>query len=134
MHLRRQLLIVEDELDLLECLRNYFTERGHDVLTASTVEEARRWLAHASPDMALVDLRLPSGNGRTIVQDIQKRGLSTRVIIITGCADLELRRELLDLGVSDYLFKPIHLRELQQLLTSPKASTSCGPSSLFRQG
>ena len=118
MRLPRQVLIVEDELDMIECLRSYLTDRGHDVLTASTVEEALRWLAHVSPDMALVDLRLPGGNGRTIVQEIQKRHLPTRIVVITGCADLELRRELLASGVTDYLFKPIRLQEVQQLLTS----------------
>lgn len=124
MQLPRQLLIVEDELDLLECLRTYLTERGHEVFTASTVEEALRWLERVSPDMALVDLRLPGGSGRTIVQEIQKRRLPTRIVVITGNADLELRRELLAMGVSDYLFKPIRLQEVQQLLTSSPTISS----------
>jgi len=118
-------LIVEDELDLLECLRAYLTERGHEVFTASTVEEALQWLARISPDMALVDLRLPDGSGRTIVQEIHKRHLPTRIVVVTGCADLDLRRELLASGVTDYLFKPIQLKEVQQLLTeaAPTHST-----------
>jgi len=127
MHLPRQILLVEDELDLLECLRAYLTERGHDVFTASTVEEALRWLAHVTPDMALVDLRLPGGSGRAIVQEIQKRRLPTRIVVTTGCADLELRRELLALGVTDYLFKPIQLRELQQLLSSSLTASPGSP-------
>jgi len=125
MRLPRQVLIVEDELDLLECLRAYLTERGHEVFTASTVEEALQWLARISPDMALVDLRLPDGSGRTIVQEIHKRHLPTRIVVVTGCADLDLRRELLASGVTDYLFKPIQLKEVQQLLTeaAPTHST-----------
>ena len=119
MQLPRQILIVEDELELLECLRTYLTERGHAVLTASTVEEALHRLAQATPDMALIDLQLPGGSGRTIVQAIRKRQLPTRVVIITGCPDLELRRELLACGVTDYLFKPIQLREINTLLATP---------------
>ena len=116
------MLIVEDELDLIECLRSYLTDRGHEVLLASTVDEALRWLARATPDMALIDLRLPGGSGRLIVQDIRKRQLPTRVVIMTGCADLELRRDLLAAGVTDYLFKPIQLKEVQQLLTDSNPS------------
>ena len=128
MQLPRQVLIVEDELDLLECLRSYLTDREHDVLTASTVDEALRWLAQATPDMALIDLRLPGGHGRLIVQDIRKRQLPTRIVIMTGCADLELRRELLASGVSDDLFKPIQLRELNALLTSTPPHSSAQPA------
>ena len=119
MQLPRHVLIVEDELELLARLRTHLTERGHAVLTASTVAEALHRLAQATPDMALIDLQLPGGSGRTIVQAIRKRQLPTRVVIITGCPDLELRRELLASGVTDYLFKPIQLREINTLLATP---------------
>ena len=116
--MRRQLLIVEDQLAFLECLRSYLTERGHEVLTASTVPEALRWLDQTCPDMALVDLRLAIGHGLGVIQEIVKRQLPIRIVVITGCDDLEMRQQLLAYGVSDYLFKPIALRDLDRLFTS----------------
>ena len=127
MHLPRQILVVEDEWDLLVALRGYFSDRGHHVMTASTVDEALAWLRHSTPEMALIDLKLPNGNGRTIIQAIVKQQLPTRMIVITGCADLDLRRELLAYGVTDYLFKPITLREIGRLLTTPSTPVPTPP-------
>ena len=129
LHLPRQLLIVEDELDMLECLRGHFLDRGHQVLTASTVQEALAWLEKTTPDMAFIDMRLASGHGRTVIQAITKRHLSTRMVVMTGCDDLELRRELLAYGVTDYLFKPILLRQLDELVSAPAASGQSPPLS-----
>lgn len=129
MQLPRQILIVEDEWDLLVALRSYLTDRGHHVMTASTVDEALAWLRHSAPEMAFIDLKLPNGNGRTIIQSIVKQQLPTRMIVITGCADLDLRRELLAYGVTDYLFKPVTLREIGRLLTTPSAPAPTPPAS-----
>ena len=131
MPLPRHLLIIEDELEMLACLRGYFTDRGHQVMTASTVEEALTCLNRSTPDMAFIDLQLASGHGRTIIQAIKKRQLPTRMVVMTGCSDLDVRRELLAYGVTDYLFKPITLREVGRLLnpSSPSApSTPIEPS------
>ena len=119
-----RILIVEDELDMLACLRSYFSERGHTVLTASTTEEALQILNRVTPDLAFVDLQLPVGSGRLVVQAIMSRQLPTRVIVMTGSVDLGLRKELLACGVSDYLFKPVSLRELEAFATPPTPSVS----------
>ena len=128
MHLPRHILVVEDEWDLLESMRSYFTDRGHHVMTASTVEEALGCLRRSTPEMAFVDLKLPNGNGRTIIHTIVKRQLPTRMIVMTGCADLDVRRELLAYGVTDYLFKPITLREVARLLTNASTSIPTAPA------
>ncbi|MBI3615360.1 MAG: response regulator [Candidatus Omnitrophica bacterium] len=118
-----RVLLVEDQLDILECLRLYFEEHGHEVATACTVEEAVGRLESMEPDIAFVDLILPGGHGRTVLQEMIKRRLPTRKIVITACDDLGLRRELLEMGVSDYLFKPVTIRDLD-LLLNPAADPS----------
>lgn len=119
-----KILIVEDQLDVLECLRSYFTERGHEVQTACTAEEAIARLNGSPPDLAFIDLVLPRGHGRQVIQEMAKRGLPTRKVVITACDDLSLRRELLSsygVGASDYLFKPIALCEIEALLAPSPA-------------
>ena len=128
MQLPRHILIVEDELEMLMCLRSYFTDRGHQVMTASTVEEALGCLKDATPDMAFIDLHLAEGNGRSVIHAITKQRLPTRMIVMTGSSDLEVRRELLACGVTDYLFKPISLREVGQLLKGPLNGDASDPS------
>ena len=114
------ILIVEDEGDILDFLRSYFADRGHTVMTASTVEESMGWLRAAAPDLALVDLRLPHGHGRMIVKAIKDRHLATKIAVVTACDDLDVRRELLGCGVDHYLFKPVALKDLEALLTIPR--------------
>jgi DNA-binding response OmpR family regulator len=135
------ILIVEDQLEVLECLRLYFAGRGNEVRTACTAEEALRHLSQGPFDLAFVDLLLPQGHGRDVIRELRKRGQApfpaqqeiassapagpprndgegasrTRVIVVTGCDDLELRRELLALGVADYLYKPVTVRDLDAL-------------------
>jgi len=117
-----QILIVEDDLDVLQCLRSYLTERGHEVMTACTAEEAIAWLNCSDPALIMADLTLPKGNGRQVIQEVVKRHLHARVVVITADDDLELRRDLLSLGIiTDYLFKPITIRELNALF-DPYAS------------
>lgn len=123
MQLPRHILIIEDEIEMLACLRGYFTDRGHQVMTASSVEEALNCLNRSTPDMAFIDMTLARGHGRTVIQEIKKRQLPTRMVVMTGNSDLELRRELLAYGVTDYLFKPITLREVGRLLASPEPVT-----------
>ena len=110
------ILLVEDQLDVLDCLRSYFSDKGFDVLTACTAQEAISLLDRIEVNMVFTDLVLPRGDGRMVVQEIAKRGLPTRMVVITGCDDLKLRQELLSLGVTDYLFKPIALSDLNALL------------------
>lgn len=115
-----KILVVEDQLEVLECLRSYFTDRFHEVHVASTADEALALLDREGEfHLALVDLLLPRGHGRQVIQEICKRGLLTRRIVITACDDLELRRELLALGVSKYLFKPVTIRDLDRILLEP---------------
>lgn len=113
-----RILIVEDQLDVLECLRSYVQAQGSQVLTASTAHEAVACLDRAIPDVALIDLMLPQGHGREVIEEISKRQLPTRVVVITACDDLQLRQELLSYGVAsyDYLFKPVTVRDLDALL------------------
>lgn len=114
-----KVLVVEDQLEVLECLRSYFTDRFHEVRAASTAEEALALLDREGDfQLALVDMLLPRGHGRQVIQEIWRRNLPTRPIVITACDDLELRRELLALGVSEYLFKPVTIRDLDQLVES----------------
>lgn len=134
-----RVLLVEDEPTILEFLQAYFAGRGHVVDTASTAPEALARMAANLPDLALVDLKLPKGSGRDVIQGLaaQRARHPTRIIVVTGCDDLELRRDLMAAGVSDYLFKPVLIKELDALFeaSAPAAderSTAPPPSRVPR--
>jgi DNA-binding response OmpR family regulator len=111
-----RILIVEDQLEVLDCLRDYSTEKGHEVFSACTAYEAIDCLSRAQPELAFIDLLLPKGHGRQVIQEITKRHLPTRMVVVTACDDLDLRKELMGYGVTEYLFKPVTIRDLDALM------------------
>ncbi|VTU39437.1 Regulatory protein LuxO [Variovorax sp. PBL-H6] len=89
---------------------------GHSVATARTLGDARRFLAMQQPDLLLLDLHLPDGNGLDLFEDT---GLlsDTEVVLMTGQASLETSIRALRLGAADYLVKPVNPQHLQGLLS-----------------
>ncbi|VTU41227.1 Regulatory protein LuxO [Variovorax sp. PBS-H4] len=89
---------------------------GHSVATAMTLGAARRYLAMQQPDLLLLDLHLPDGNGLDLFED---RGLlsDTEVVLMTGQASLETSIRALRLGAADYLVKPVNPQHLKGLLS-----------------
>lgn len=125
-----RILIVEDQAEVIECLRSYFEGLGHLVQTAPNAEEAlaliRQHQGAGSPpyDLAFVDLILPKGHGRDVIRGIDP---PTRIIVVTASDDLELRKEMLALGVSEYLFKPVTVRDLEALGAGVRDERAVGP-------
>ncbi len=128
-----KILIVEDHVDVLDCLRSYFIGRGFEVETASTVPDAMELVRHGAPDVAFIDLRLSGGDGELVVKEIARlrevnpKAPMTRIVVITADDDLKRRQELMRYGVSNYLFKPITIRDLEELVNSIMVQTMPSP-------
>ncbi len=99
------IMIVEDEHDIRELLRLCVESCGYRVTTAATVREARTMLAHELPNLALLDINLPDGDGMGLCQEIRSR--SDIPVILVTC-----RKEAGDIvaglegGANDYIVKP----------------------------
>ena len=109
-------LIVDDDVDSLTALAVLVNREGFTTDTASTLREAREKMAQRRPDVVLLDLVLPDGNGMDLFQDIESRSV-TEVVLITGHASLETSVEALRLGAADYLIKPVNVKQLQSILS-----------------
>ena len=125
-----KILIVEDHVEVLECFRSYFGGRGFEVVTACTVPDAIRLVRAGPLAMAFIDLRLPGGDGQQVVREIAALRETnpdfpmTRMVIVTADDDLNRRQELMRYGVSHYLFKPITIRDLEELVSGIMADQS----------
>ena len=86
------------------------------VALAHTLRDARRQIALQQPDIVLLDLQLPDGNGMDLFSNAQFAG-SCEVVLITGHASLDTSIKALRLGAADYLVKPINLRQLEGVLS-----------------
>jgi DNA-binding NtrC family response regulator len=109
-------LLVEDEPDAALTLRAMIDAQRFTVAVAHTLRDARRQIALQQPDIVLLDLQLPDGNGMDLFTDAHVAA-SCEVVLITGHASLDNSIQALRLGAADYLVKPINLRQLHGVLS-----------------
>ena len=109
-------LIVEDDADSAQMVAALIGNEGFSAATASSLRDARRQMAMRQPDLLLLDLRLPDGNGMSLLDEHELVGRS-EVVLMTGHASLETSIQALRYGAADYLIKPVSARQLQGILS-----------------
>jgi two-component system response regulator MprA len=108
---RSRVLLVEDEPGIVEFIELGLRQEGLDVVSAQTVAEGIRAVRADQPDIAILDVGLPDGDGFELLRRIRaESGLP--VIMLTARGDVEDRVRGLDLGADDYVAKPFHFEEL----------------------
>ena len=108
-----RLLIIEDEIGILEALRKGLKWEGYAVDIVSDGYEAMEYLELNTYDLVVLDINLPGIDGFSILQELRKRNMDTRVIIVSANREIEDRVRGLDLGANDYLVKPFDFQELK---------------------
>ncbi|HUF30751.1 MAG TPA: response regulator [Gemmatimonadaceae bacterium] len=114
-------LIVEDNALVSSAMRILLEATGHTVSEAATVAQAIAMVQAADdpPDVALLDLTLPDGDGLTILTRLRHAGRAPRICVaVTGHDDPQVRERCLAAGCHDVLLKPVAARELARLVTS----------------
>ncbi|MGE4241469.1 response regulator [Ramlibacter sp.] len=106
-----KVLVVEDDREIRSLLLASLSVEGFEVQTAVTVGEAEALLRHALPDLVLLDLGLPDGDGIELVRTIRKRHALPILVVSARHQEAEKIR-LLDAGADDYLTKPFGVAEL----------------------
>jgi len=105
------LLVVEDDPDIIELIRRYFSAQGFEVSAASDGTAMRAALESRVVDAVLLDLGLPGEDGFALTRYLRERWKGA-LIIVTGRGDSIDRVVGLELGADDYVTKPFDLREL----------------------
>ena len=109
-------LVVDDDHDSAASLRALIAGEQFTVAVAHSLRDARRQISLQQPDIMLLDLRLPDGNGMDLLAD-PKLVANSEVVLCTGHANLETSIQALRLGAADYLIKPVNLKQLQGVLS-----------------
>ena len=100
------ILLVDDDAVFRERLARSLKGRGFDVRTAGNTIEAVKLAREDSPEMAVVDLRMPGGSGIDLVKELKAIDESTKVIMLTGYGSIATAVDAVKLGATDYLPKP----------------------------
>ena len=109
-------LIVDDDVDSASTLKALVMAEHCTVAVVHNLRDARRQIALQQPELVLLDLKLPDGNGLDLFAEPVLLA-NSEVVLITGHASLETSIQALRLGAADYLVKPINLRQLQGVLS-----------------
>jgi DNA-binding NtrC family response regulator len=110
-------LFIDDDTDLLLGLTEIATREGFAVTSAQTLREARELLAAAPPDLVVVDLMLPDGDGIELLRELKDTS-NADVLLISGMATVDSAIEALRLGALDYLTKPLDTNRLRSVLAN----------------
>jgi two-component system cell cycle response regulator DivK len=109
---RARILIVEDNPLNRLLIHDVLELRGHEVLEASTVAEAKAMLAKEKPDLLLLDVQIPGGGGEAVIREVRKHAdlAALPIVAVTSLAMPGDRERLLSIGFQGYLSKPIDTR------------------------
>lgn len=107
-----QLLLVEDEPNLGQTLRDYLRAKKFQVELAPTCAEARSKFSAIHPAIVILDIGLPDGSGIELAREFRKARKDCVLLFCTALNDPTLRVEGLELGAEDYITKPFELKEL----------------------
>ena len=109
-------LVVDDEETQRIVLQRFLRKRGWEVDLASGGEEAVRHVEASPPDVVVMDIRMPGGDGREALTRIARKHPRLPVILMTAYGDIRDAVDSVKSGAVDYLTKPIDLHELGLLL------------------
>jgi len=115
---RRSILVVDDEENFLTLLQWFLTQRGYQVATASSAEQALSLVGGRVFDVALLDIRLGSGDGLALLEELTQRLPNLKVFMMTAYPTVSSIKQAFDKGALRYLTKPVDLQELAEALKS----------------
>jgi DNA-binding response OmpR family regulator len=113
-----RLLVVDDEDEITAVLEEHFTSLGYEVRVAAFGRAALALAAAARPDAVLLDIAMPGLSGEEVLLRLRALDASVPVVMLTGNADEELARRLLEAGAFDYVPKPFQLGVLERVVAA----------------
>jgi two-component system response regulator AtoC len=111
--MKRSVLVVDDERVFRVMAEEALAGEGFEVKTAATIARARAELENFTPDVIVLDRRLPDGDGLSLIETVRSEGSAGPIVlVVTAYGDVENAVQALRAGATDYLTKPIQLPDL----------------------
>ncbi len=118
-----KVMIVDDEFYFREALKISlpWSELGFDICgEAKNGQDALEKVEELKPDIIIVDINMPIMDGLEFVQNSREKGVNSKIIILTGHSEFNYARQAVQLGVHNYILKPVNEEELAQSLLEMK--------------
>jgi DNA-binding NtrC family response regulator len=111
-----RVLVVDDEIDLLLDIAQSLSQDGFEVVTAIDTSSARQALSRISVDILCLDVDMPDGDGLDLLEEVRLTAPDLPAIVMSGNATPERRLRAAQLGVEEFVEKPIGFRKLKVLV------------------
>ena len=112
MHPVPKILLVEDSPSLAAVYQEYLRKISHKLLWADSLAKARELYARHAPELILLDLKLPDGDGLELLHSLHGQGSPSAVIVITAHSSVDAAIEAMRLGAVDFIAKPFDAKRL----------------------
>lgn len=125
---RRSVLVVDDDEPFRARLVRALADRGLEARGAKDADEALALARADSPELAIVDLRMPGASGLALVKDLLAVDPATRVVVLTGYGSIATAIDAIRLGAAHYLTKPADVDEILAAFDRAPATDPDAPS------
>ncbi|MEA3410429.1 MAG: response regulator [Pseudomonadota bacterium] len=122
-----RLLIVDDDDSLSAILALHLLDNGIEVTRAEDYSRARQLFKPGSFEFALLDYQLPDGSGLELGLELRREDPRIRLLVMTGCAESGLERQVAESGIQTFLRKPFLVRDLDTALATGRLARPLGP-------
>ena len=111
-----KILIVEDDAATRRGLEQLLIDAHPETRSVGTLEKARAVLDEFSPNLCIVDLMLPDGDGLDLIRELRAQDPSREFVVLTGHGSIDTAVEAMKAGASDYLLKPLKPAQISVVL------------------
>ncbi len=122
-----RILVVDDDRALARSLQIHLRTADHAVRIAHTLAEAWSQFSGNPDDIVFLDLKLPDGDGRSLLTRLREAHPETPVIMISGHQDMQATIEAMRAGAFDYIRKPLDLDQVLETLTKAEETIQAKP-------
>ncbi|MDG0794739.1 response regulator [Cohnella ginsengisoli] len=129
---KKRLLIVDDQIGIRILLLEVFSVEGYETFQAANGRAALEIVRTHTPDLVLLDMKIPGMDGLEILKKIKEMNRDVKVIMMTAYGELDMIKEATDLGALMHFTKPFDIDELRVAVNMQL--TEGGPSPRFAAG
>ena len=120
-----KIIIVEDEKSIRNGLVKMLPKLDPEyevVGSAKDGSEGYQRILAEQPDLVIMDIEMPEMDGLTMLEKLRKEGFAGKAVVLTAYSDFSYAKRAIELGIENYLLKPIKLEELKKTLGTVSAS------------
>ncbi len=111
-----KILVLDDELIIRKSLQELLRRKRYSVSVAGTIKTAEKYLEKDLFDLVFMDLRLPDGDGTTLLNKISKKPDAPLIVMMTGYGTVESAVDCMRAGAFDYLIKPFSTNQIEMVI------------------